>query len=183
MLLNYLKPMAIFAAVVETSSFTQAGRRLGIPRGKVSEQISRLESYLGVKLFHRSTRKVVVTAEGTALYQHARQLLRSGISGVEEVKSFADKIKGTVRITTTNDFYECLLLPILKSFHAKYPDVQFDLRITEKALAVIDDSIDLAIRSGTLPDSSLISLPLTTTQLKVYASRSLNTHYPATRNN
>ena len=178
MLLNYLKPMAIFAAVVETGSFTQAGKRLDMPRGKVSEQIKRLEVYLRVKLFHRSTRKVTVTAEGTALYQHAKQLLRNGLSGIEEVKSFAEEMKGTIRITTTNDFYECLLLPILKSFHTKYPGVTFDLLITEESLAVIDDSIDLAIRSGVMPDSSLISLPLTTTRLKIYASPQLEQPLP-----
>ncbi len=178
MLLNYLKPMAIFATVVETGSFTLAGKRLGMPRGKVSEQISRLESYLGVKLFQRSTRKVSTTEEGEALYQHACDLLRCGVEGVDEVKNFAEEVKGRIRITTTNDFYQCLLLPILKRFHQTYPKVQFDLQITEEALAIIDDSIDLAIRSGDLPDSGLISLPLTTTRLKLYASPELKHSLP-----
>jgi len=169
MILNYLKPMAIFATVVETGSFTQAGKRLNMPRGKVSEQVSRLESYLQVKLFQRSTRQVSVTTEGRALYNHAQQLLRSGVLGVDEVKSFAEEVKGTIRLTTTHDFYEHFLLAILKDFHHKYPKVLFDLKITEETLAIIDDSIDLAIRSGDLPDSNLISLPLTTTTLKVYA--------------
>ena len=169
MLLNYLKPMAIFATVVETGSFTQAGKRLNMPRGKVSEQVARLETYLQVKLLQRTTRQVTITTEGNALYQHAQQLLRSGVLGMDEVKSFTQEVKGTIRITTTHDYYEHLLLPILKKFNSKYPKVLFDLRITEQTLAIIDNSIDLAIRSGELPDSSLISLPLTTTLLKVYA--------------
>lgn len=178
MLLNYLKPMAIFAAVVETGSFTLAGKRLGMPRGKVSEQISRLESYLEVKLFQRSTRKVNITPEGQALYQHVCHIMRHGVEGVEEVKSFAEEVKGKIRITTTNDFYEHLLLPILKRFCQNYPEVELDLQITELPLSIIDDSIDLAIRSGELPDSGLISLPLAKTHLKVYASPELKDSLP-----
>ncbi len=101
MILNYLKPMAIFATVVETGNFTQAGKRLNMPRGKVSEQVSRLESYLQVKLFQRSTRQVSVTTEGHALYSHAQKLLQSGVLGVDEVKSFAEEVKGTIRLTNT----------------------------------------------------------------------------------
>lgn len=180
MLLNYLKPMAIFTVVVETGSFTLAGKRLGMPRGKVSEQVTRLEDYLGTKLFIRSTRQVNITAEGTALYQHAKQLLPAAVAGHDEVKSFAQEVKGRIRITTTHDFYEYQLMPILSEFHKKYPKVQFDLLITEDTLSIIDESLDIAIRSGDLPDSSLISLPLVKTDIKLYASanwaHSLPTH-------
>ncbi|MCG7497972.1 LysR family transcriptional regulator [Vibrio sp. Of7-15] len=169
MLLNYLKPMAIFTVVAETGSFTLAGKRLGMPRGKVSEQVTRLEDYLGTKLFIRSTRQVNITAEGSALYQHAKQLLPAAVAGHDEVKSFAQEVKGQIRITTTHDFYEYQLMPILSAFHNKYPKVQFDVLITEERLSIIDESIDIAIRSGDLPDSSLISFPLVKTDIKLYA--------------
>ncbi|WP_104402649.1 LysR family transcriptional regulator [Vibrio penaeicida] len=168
MLLNYLKPMAIFATVVESQSFTKAGEKLDMPRGKVSEQVSRLETYLGVKLFNRSTRKVSITAEGVALYQHAQFLLRNGVSGVDEVKSLSEKVKGNIRITVTDDFNEALLLPLLQPFCEKYPEVTFDIVTDDSTLSVIDDSIDLAIRSGELADSSLVSMPLSKTKLKLY---------------
>ncbi|NOI79962.1 LysR family transcriptional regulator [Vibrio tubiashii] len=178
MLLNYLKPMVIFAKVVETGSFTKAGKHLGMPRGKVSEQVFRLETYLGSKLLQRSTRKVTVTAEGEALYKHASQLLKLGIEGAEEVKSFSEEIKGTIKLTATDDVYQWILLPILKRYSNTYPNVQFDLQITEQPLSIIDDSIDLAIRSGVLPDSNLISIPLTSTKLKLYASAQSDTPLP-----
>lgn len=170
MWLNYLKPMAIFAVVVETGSFTAAGKRLAMPRGKVSEQVARLEDYLGVKLFVRNTRKVSITAEGEVLYRDASQLLAHGSSGIEEIKSLDNEVKGKIRITTTSDFYDCLLLPVLKRFKADYPQVEFDLLITEETLPIIEDAIDIAIRSGDLPSSNLVAVPLTHTRLKLYAS-------------
>jgi len=130
MLLNHLKSMAIFAAVADAGSFTAAGEFLDMPRGKVSEQVARLEAYLGVKLFIRSTRKVSITAEGEALHQHVQQLLPSALAGVEEVKSYASEIKGRIRISTTHDVHEYHLLPVLKSFREQYPLVKFDLIIT-----------------------------------------------------
>ncbi|CCN47534.1 putative Transcriptional regulator, LysR family [Vibrio nigripulchritudo MADA3029] len=168
MLLNYLKPMAIFAAVVEEESFTQAGKKLDMPRGKVSEQVNRLETYLGVKLLQRSTRKVTVTAEGVALYQHAQSLLKAGVSGVDEVNSLSESVKGNIRITVTDDFNDAILLPILSTFCEAYPEVSLDIIADDDLLPVIDDSIDLAIRSGQLEDSGLISVPLCTTNLKLY---------------
>jgi len=170
MWLNYLKPMAIFAVVVETGSFTAAGKRLGMPRGKVSEQVARLESYLGVKLFIRNTRQVNITTEGEVLYRDASKILAHGSGAIEEIKSLEDEVKGKIRITTTSDFYESLLIPVLKQFKANYPQVEFDLVITEEALPIIEASIDLAIRSGDLPDSNLVALPLANTQLKLFAA-------------
>lgn len=170
MWLNYLKPMAIFAVVVETGSFTAAGKRLNMPRGKVSEQVARLEDYLGVKLFVRNTRKVSVTSEGEVLYRDASKLLAHGSGAIEEVKSLENEVKGKIRITTTSDFYECLLLPVLKGFKADYPQVEFDLLITEEALPIIEGAIDIAIRSGDLPSSNLVAVPLTNTRLKLFAS-------------
>jgi DNA-binding transcriptional LysR family regulator len=174
MILNYLKAMAIFSTVAEAGSFTAAGEKLQMPRGKVSEQVARLEAYLGVKLLQRNTRNVSITAEGQALYQQVQSLLPYAISGVDEVKSFNSDIKGSIRLTTTQDHYEALLLPLLKQFNLKYPKVQFDLLISEQPLSIIEESIDLAIRSGDLPDSNLVSLPLTATQLKLYASPELS---------
>ncbi|MDN3685171.1 LysR substrate-binding domain-containing protein [Vibrio sinaloensis] len=71
------------------------------------------------------------------------------------------------------------MLPILKQFHQSYPKVLFDLKITEQPMAIIDDSIDIAIRSGQLPDSNLIALPLTTTKLKLYASPETEHYLPS----
>jgi len=174
MLINYLKAMAIFSTVAETGSFTAAGEKLQMPRGKVSEQVARLEDYIGVKLLQRSTRKVSITAEGQALYQQVQSLLPNAIRGVAEVKSFNSEIKGSIRLTTTQDHYETLLLPLLKQFNQLYPKVQFDLLISEQPLSIIEESIDLAIRSGELHDSNLVSLPLTATQLKLYAGPQLS---------
>jgi len=173
MLLNHLKSMAIFAAVADAGSFTAAGEFLDMPRGKVSEQVARLEAYLGVKLFIRSTRKVSITAEGEALHQHVQQLLPSALAGVEEVKSYASEIKGRIRISTTHDVHEYHLLPVLKSFREQYPLVKFDLIITQETVPIIENAIDLAIRSGDMPDSALISQPLFNTPLKLYASPQL----------
>lgn len=174
MLLNYLKSMAIFCTVAETGSFTTAGEKLQMPRGKISEQVARLESYLEVKLLQRNTRNVSITAEGQALYQQVQTLLPCAVRGMDEVKSFNSDIKGCIRLTTTQDHYEILLLPLLKQFNLQYPKVQFDLLISEQPLSIIEESIDLAIRSGDLPDSNLVSLPLKTSQLKLYASPQLN---------
>lgn len=162
--------MAIFAQVVESGSFTAAGKALDLPRGKVSEQIARLESYTNTRLFVRNTRSIKITEEGQALYKYAKNILPNGNQGLSEISNFSEELKGSIRITTTGDFYDCLLLPILQSFCLRNPEIQLDMVITDTPLSVIDDSIDIAIRSGTQPDSNLISIPLTQTKLKLYSS-------------
>ena len=177
MLINYLKAMSVFSTVVETGNFTSAGEKLSMPRSKVSEQVARLEEYLGVKLFTRSTRKVTVTEEGIAFHSKVKNILLDATQGVEEVKSFEDKIKGLIKITATQDHYEALLLPILKEFSSLYPLVDYEVQIGDDAFGVIDESIDIAIRAGELPDSSLISRPLKPTRLKLYCGREFNHHF------
>ena len=173
-MINYLKSMAIFAAVVEQKGFSAAGRALNLPRGKVSEQVSRLEKFLGVKLLQRSTRHVSLTIEGDTLYRHVSSLLPTAKQGVDEVLSFNQEIKGRIRLTATFDFYQYSLLPILRQYQERHNNVEFDVSITDEPLAVIDNSIDIAIRSGPLSDSNLISVPIVNSQLKLYAGVGLD---------
>lgn len=167
---NLLKPMAIFATVVEQKTFTKAGLVLNMPRGKVSEQIKRLENQLGVKLLQRNTRNVTITEEGQALFDHVQALKTIASRGMNEVNSYSSEIKGIIRITATDDFYEQFLLPILKAFSAKFPKVLFDIQTSENNLPIVANSIDIAIRANGLVDSDLIAYPLFQTALKLYAS-------------
>ena len=170
MLINYLKAMAIFAEVVRQGSFSKAGLKLDMPRGKVSEQVTRLEVNLKVKLLQRSTRKVSITDEGQALYEKIGHFQACAKEAVQEVESFNEQIQGKIKITCTQDHLDAVLLPLLKEFNQSHPKVQFDLVVTEQALSIIDQGIDIAIRSGLLPDSNLISIPLNQGVLKLYAA-------------
>ena len=152
---NMIESMDIFVHVVELESFTRAAETLQLHRPAVSKNIQKLEDDLGVKLLHRTTRKLSVTEEGLAFYQRAKQLLGE----VNELMaSYSPTLapRGRLRLDTPLSLAHSILIPALADFQARYPDIEIVLTSTDRRSNLIEEGIDCAIRLGELDDSSLI---------------------------
>jgi DNA-binding transcriptional LysR family regulator len=145
----------VFIVVADAGSFAEAARLLGVVPSTVSKKISALEERLGVTLFLRTTRSLSITAEGRMLYDEAREVV-SRVDAIEEqLAVHADEPRGKVRITTFPDFGQLLLCRYLPEFHAKYPEIDIELSLTNRSVDIVGESFDVAIRYGVLPDSHL----------------------------
>jgi DNA-binding transcriptional LysR family regulator len=160
----------IFARVVECASFTRAADRLGLPRSSVSAAVRELEGRLGARLLHRTTRKVAPTPEGTALYERCLRL----IADVEETESLfrgtAVRPSGRLRVDVPGRIGRLIIAPALPQFLDRYPEIDLDLGVTDRAVNLVEDSADCVLRVGVLADSGLIARPIGTLALINVAS-------------
>ncbi|WP_137174172.1 LysR family transcriptional regulator [Massilia sp. HP4] len=149
-----LSGIATFVAVARASSFTQAGEMLGISKSAVGKAVARLEERLGVKLFHRTTRRLALTADGEAYFAVCARALE-GIAEAEG--SLGGKLlvpAGRLRIDMPAAFGRKVMLPILLDIARAYPALQLTLTFTDDVIDLVEEGVDLAIRFGTLEDSS-----------------------------
>nr|WP_246225332.1 LysR family transcriptional regulator [Pseudochelatococcus lubricantis] len=150
----------IFARVVECSSFTRAADTLRLPRSSVSAAVQELEGRVGARLLHRTTRKVSPTLDGAAFYERCLRL----IADVEETESLfrqtAARPSGKLRIDVPGRIGRLIIAPALPGFLDRYPDIDIELGVTDRAVDLIEDRIDCALRVGALEDSGLIARPL-----------------------
>lgn len=167
---SHLRLLAIFSTVVETGSFAGAARKLNSSRSRISEQISSLESDLGVRLLQRSTRQLKMTEEGQQVYQYAPQLPEI-LQAIEAIVK-PETPKGRVSLTTTHDIAHKYILPILPDFQQRYPDVRIDLLVSDERSDLIGEQIDLGIRVGIPKDESLIARVLHEESFTLFASPS-----------
>jgi DNA-binding transcriptional LysR family regulator len=165
-----LNDLLVFEAVAEAGGFTAAAERLGVATAKVSVEISRLESRLGVALFSRTTRKVALTDAGQALYEECQPLLHGLTEAVERAGSGKDELAGTLRISSTVEHATLTLAPALAAFTQRHPHLSIDLRTSDRVVDVIEEGIDVAIRLGWLRDSSLRAVKLAEFKQYVVAS-------------
>lgn len=157
-----LNSLLIFDAVVEAGSFTAAAERLGVAKAKVSLQISRLESRLGVTLFNRTTRQVTLSDAGRTLHNECQPLLQRMQEALDLISldGQSARLTGTLRLCTTVDHAVQSLAPALAQFAVLHPDLQIDLRTGDRVIDLVGEGIDLAIRLGWLRDSSLRAVKL-----------------------
>lgn len=148
-----LSGIATFVAVARAASFTQAGEVLGISKSAVGKAVARLEGRLGVKLFHRTTRRLALTADGEAYFAVCARALE-GIAEAEG--SLGSKLlvpAGRLRIDMPAAFGRKVMLPILLGIGKAYPALQLTLTFTDHVIDLVEEGVDLAIRFGTLEDS------------------------------
>lgn len=165
-----LNDLVIFNAVVEANGFTAAAERLGVAPAKVSVEIARLESQLGVALFTRTTRKVLLTETGRTLHEKCSPLLQQLLTAIEDVHTVKTELTGILRITAPVDHGVQLLAPALAQFTALHPALQVDLRTNDQVADVVAEGIDIAIRMGWLRDSSMRAIKLGEFEQYVVAS-------------
>ncbi len=152
-----LLDLAVFVAVAEAEGFSAAARRMGISKAMTSTAVARLEARLGVRLLQRTTRRLSLTEAGAAALPHAQRALQAARDAEEAATQSRLSPRGTLRINAPMSFGLLHVVPALGAFARAYPEVRVDLVLDDRVLDLVEGGFDLALRIGTLPDSSLVS--------------------------
>lgn len=166
-----LQGVEVFAAAVEAGSFARAATRLHLTRSAVGKSIARLEARLGQRLFHRTTRHQSLTDEGQRYYAHARRALDELDSADRALQDGRQEPTGRVRITLPELLGRRCVAPVLLALGRRHPGLELRLQLSDHRLNLIEEGLDLALRSGPLDDSSTLAARLVGYQsMGVYAS-------------
>lgn len=157
--MDKLTGIVAFVRTADLGSFVAAGRVLEVSASAVGKAVARLEHELGVRLLQRSTRRVSLTEEGRLFHERCRRILDDLDDARAMLSQTLERPRGRLRVTAPIVSYH-LLLPLLPEFLARYPAVELDLDFNDRIVDLIEEGIDVAIRSGVLPDSRLVSRPL-----------------------
>lgn len=168
--LEGLTGILAFARAGSYGSFSAAARSLSVSPSAVSKTIARLEQQLGLRLFTRTTRSIALTPEGRELHARALRLLQAAEELVQSAAAARSTTGGTLKIAAPLPIGTRLLAPALPSFRKRHPDIDVDLRLSDRFVSLIDEGIDVAVRIGTLADSTLISRRLSTVRVAAFAS-------------
>jgi DNA-binding transcriptional LysR family regulator len=159
-----------FAQAARRGSFSEAARDLGSSPSTVAKSIARLEAGLGVKLFHRTTRRVTLTADGERLFRRCERLLAE----VEDLQAEAAGARagptGTLRIDLPITYGRRVVMPVLAAFAQRHPGLRLDVRLQDGFADLVRDGLDLAVRAGALRDSTLVARRIDAQQLVFVAS-------------
>lgn len=165
-----LNDTLIFAKVVEQGSFTAAAKMLGLPKTTVSRKVQELEERLGAQLLNRTTRKLGLTEAGAVYHDHSVRIARE----LEEAESAVSQLqggpRGWLRVSAPYSIGIHWVAPLLSEFYQRYPDVRIDLQLGNEKVDLIATDTDIALRVGTLPDSSLVARRLDSFRTQIYAS-------------
>lgn len=162
--------MRVFLRVAARGSFSAAGRELGMTPSSTAKLITRLEDRLGVRLVERSTRHLRLTAEGELYRDRAEGLLEELDALEVEVAGGARSPSGLIRINVSVPFGRHCLLPLLPAFREAYPDIRLDLGLTDEIVDLYSAQVDIAFRTGKMPDSALLSVRLGDVRRRIVAS-------------
>jgi DNA-binding transcriptional LysR family regulator len=168
-----LRRMAVFAAVVEAQSFSDAARRLGVAKSAVSKQVAELEQSLGVRLMNRTTRRSSLTEAGERFYRSCVRILEEASRATADAQSLQSQPVGTLRLTGPTFFGTRYVVPQVSQFLETYPEINVDLFLTDRHVDMFEENIDLAVRIGRLADSSLVAKKLAPVRMLVAASPKL----------
>ncbi|WP_027135078.1 LysR family transcriptional regulator [Geminicoccus roseus] len=158
--MDRLAAMAILLAVEEAGSLSAGARRLGMPLATVSRRIAELEGHLGVRLFLRSSRRIVLTEPGRAYVLACRRILEDVAEAERAASGEYVAPKGELVITAPAVFGRLHVLPVVTAFLRSFPDVDIRLVLADQLVDLVQDPIDLAVRIAALPDSSLVAVRL-----------------------
>lgn len=160
MAFDRLEAMRAFCRIVEVGSFTGAAAALNVAKTTISGQIQALESQLGVKLLHRTTRRVSPTSDGAAYYERARLLLDDLDELETSVAQSRSVVRGRVKVEMPSPVGICLVIPSLPEFTARHPQIQLDIGCSERVVDLVHEGIDCAFRGGTVTDQDLVCRPV-----------------------
>lgn len=152
-----LNEIAVFIKVVQTGSFSQAAKNLGMPNSTVSFKVSSLEQRLGVTLIQRTTRKLNITPAGRDYYQTCLRGLEEILSAEQEIASIQGEPQGLLRITAPIELGSNILPELISQYIAQYPKVRVEVILSGRRVDLLSENVDLAIRIGELQDSTLIA--------------------------
>ncbi|MCC4832747.1 LysR family transcriptional regulator [Shewanella sp. 10N.7] len=162
--------LRLFVRVASTQNISMAGNDLGLSPAVASMHLNKLEESLGIKLIHRTTRKVSLTEEGREFLPHAEEVLNAVDSAKASVGVGSFTPQGTIRITAPSSFGRMHIVPALKEFVKAHPQLKVDLRQSDSIVDMVEGGFDIAIRNASLTDSSLIARKLATDKRIICAS-------------
>ncbi|MBC8999220.1 MULTISPECIES: LysR family transcriptional regulator [unclassified Pseudomonas] len=162
--------MQAFARVVEAGSFTKAAETLHMSKTTVTQLVQQLEARLRVRLLNRTTRKVNVTADGALYYERVIKLLADMEDAETSLSGAAALPSGRLRVDVPSPLARHILVPALPGFHARYPDIQIDMGVSDRIVDIIDENVDCVVRGGELLDQSLMARKVADLPLGVFAA-------------
>jgi len=169
--MDRLSGLMAFVRTADLGSFVAAGRALGLSASAVGKAVTKLEQTLDVRLFQRSTRSIRLTEEGRLFHERCRRILDDLDDAQASLARTMERPRGRLRVSMPIVGYH-LLLPILPDFLARCPEVELDLDFNDRIVDLIDEGVDVAVRSGDLPDSRLTTRALRPFQLVLCAAPS-----------
>ena len=155
--MNKLQAMEVFVQVVDAGGFTRAAENMQLPKATVSTLIQSLETALSVKLLHRTTRQVSVTADGAAYYERCLRILSDVREAEESLSRTRLSPSGRLRVDAPTGLSSEVIVPALPDFFARYPDILLELGSSDRTVDLIEEGVDCAVRGGQLGDSNLIA--------------------------
>jgi LysR family transcriptional regulator, regulator for bpeEF and oprC len=165
-----LQSLLAFSETAKRGGFAAAGRELGSAPSTIAKAVGRLETQLGLRLFHRTTRQVSLTADGERLFLRCQRVLAE----LEELQSEASGVRaapsGVLRIDMPIAFGRMFVLPVLGRLAQQYPALEIDARLSDAYVDLVKDGIDVAIRAGELQDSNLVARRFASQQLVLVAA-------------
>ncbi len=163
--------MLIFVRCVEEGSFSAAARALDMTPSAISKQIRRLEDRLGARLFNRTTRRISLTEVGRDFYDRCSRIMADIEAAEEAVSSLQDRVRGTLRVTATAAFARGEILPRINHFLEKYPELNLELELTDRAVDLVEEGVDVAVMlQEQVDDPSLVSRKLAVNRRIIVAS-------------
>ncbi|AHG18639.1 LysR family transcriptional regulator [Chania multitudinisentens RB-25] len=166
--MDSLSALNAFVQAAETRNFTVAGQRLGLSPSAIGKAITRLENKLGVRLFHRSTRAITLTPEGSCFLERCRRILCELEVAEQELMHAKDAPRGLLRVSMP--LAGMLMMPTLSAFMRHYPEITLDIDFSDRFVDVIEEGFDAVVRAGNVSDSRLMSRVLGKFELQLVAS-------------
>jgi DNA-binding transcriptional LysR family regulator len=168
--MDKFQEMRVFSGVVEAGSFVGASDALEISKPAVSRYVADLETRLGVRLLHRTTRKLSLTEEGEVFYSRCKELLANIEEAEAEITSRSGQATGLLKVSAPVSFGLLHLAPLWADFMARHSNVTLDVTLSDRMVDLVEEGFDLAVRIARLPSSSLISRKLSSTRIVLCAS-------------
>lgn len=165
-----LNDMALFVEVVKARSFRRAAEVIGMPNSTLSRRISSLEEAIGLRLLHRTTRKVEVTEAGQIYFERCKRIVEEARLAHEQLGEMLTQPSGVLRVSLSVDFATTFLAPQIAEFSRRYPGISFEFDLTPRRVDLVAEPFDVAIRMGELPNSNLIARRLGQLPCYLYAS-------------
>lgn len=168
--MELLNDMALFVEVVKARGFRHAAEAVGMPNSTVSRRISSLEKAIGLRLLHRTTRKIELTEAGQIYFERCKRIVDEARLAHEQLGELLAQPSGVLRASLPVDFANIYLAPLIAEFARRYPGISFDFDLTPRLVDLVAEPFDVAIRMGNPPNSNLIARQLANLACYLYAS-------------
>ncbi|MCL9842725.1 LysR family transcriptional regulator [Ralstonia solanacearum] len=168
--MELLNDMALFVEVVKAKGFRSAAEAMGIPNSTLSRRIGTLEKAIGLRLLHRTTRKIELTEAGQLYFERCKRIVDEARLAHEQLGEMLAQPGGVLRASLPVDFAVTYLAPLIAEFAGLYPGITFDFDLTPRRVDLVSEPFDVAIRMGASEDSQLIARPLASLTPHLYAS-------------